>query len=142
MRANGFRKAGTWTALAALCACLVPAGVALAGYQDGGFEGETEQAEPFGFRVADGKVRRLESAVYAECLDGTRQRVSIEKGRTDMLDDRFTLVLVGAGDLKAIVTGKLRGSRASGRIEAVLRPGDTICRADVRWQAALPDAAA
>ena len=123
-------------------ACLVPAGVALAGYQDGGYAGTTEQVEAISFRAAEARVRRLTTNVYAECADGTRQRVTIERGRTEILDDRFELELTGSPELKVSVTGRLRAERAAGRIEAILKPADTTCRADVRWQASLTPGAA
>ncbi|HEX6116269.1 MAG TPA: hypothetical protein VFY99_04165 [Solirubrobacterales bacterium] len=119
-------------------AILVPVSAALAGYQAGGFGGTTEQMEAIGFRAEDGKVRRLATTVYAECGDATRQRITLEKGRTEIDgDDRFSLELTGASDLKVTVVGRLRGERAAGRIEATVKPPGTTCRADVRWQAAL-----
>jgi len=134
---NGFRRAGMGAAVAALSAILVPASVAFAGYQDGGFGGTTDQMEQLAFRADDGKVRRFSTIVYAECADATRQKITIERGRTEIADDKFALELTGASDLKVSVYGKLRAERAWGRIEATVKPPGTTCHADVRWTAAL-----
>jgi hypothetical protein len=124
-------------AAAVVVAILVPVSIALAGYQDGGFGGATEQTEAFGFRADDGKVKRLATTVYAECADSTRQMITVEKGRTKIVDARFALDLDGADDLKVKIVGRLRSERAAGRIEARVKPPGTKCRADLRWQAAL-----
>jgi hypothetical protein len=134
---NGFFRAGTGAAVAAIAAILVPVSIALAGYQDGGYGGTTDQMEAIGFRAAEGKVRGLATVVYAECDEGPRQRITIERGRTEIGDERFSLDLVGKSDLRVSVIGKLRGERAWGRIEASMRPAGTICHADERWTAAL-----
>ena len=124
--------------MAAAVAILVPVGTALAGYQDGGYAGTSEQMEAIAFRADDGKVRKLSTTVYAECADATRQRITVEKGRTDIVgDDRFSLELTGASDLKVEVSGRLKGERAAGRILATVRPPGTTCKADVKWSAAL-----
>ncbi len=123
--------------MAVLCAVLVPAGLAFAGYQDGGYGGATDQLEALSFRVGDAKVKRLSTSVYAECGEGPRQLITIEKGRTDVLDDRFTLELTGPNELEVTVTGRLKGERASGRIEASVKPAGSVCRADLKWQATL-----
>ena len=81
--------------------------------------------ESITFRVDDGKVKRLTTTVYAECADATRQRIRVEKGRTEIAGDRFSLALGGASDLKATVSGKLRGGRAAGRIEVSVKPPGT-----------------
>jgi hypothetical protein len=134
---NGFIKAGTGAAAAAIVAILVPVGIALAGYQDGGYSGTTDQTEAIDFRADDGKVRGLATVVYAECEDGPRQRITIERGRTEIGDERFSLDLVGKSDLRVSVIGKLRGERAWGRIEASMRPAGTSCHADEHWTASL-----
>ena len=124
-------------AAAAAVAILVPASMALAGYQAGGFAGTTDQMEAIAFRADDGKVKKLTTTIYAECADATRQRITVDKGRTDIDDDKFALDLVGDSDLKVTVSGKLRGDRATGRIEATVKPPGTTCKADVRWTGAL-----
>lgn len=134
---NGFLRAGVGAATAAAVAILVPAGTALAGYQAGAFAGTTDQMEAVSFRADDGKVKKLTTTVYAECADATRQRITVDKGRTDIVDDKFELELVGASDLKVAVSGKLRGERAIGRIEVSVKPPGTSCKADVRWTGAL-----
>jgi hypothetical protein len=119
-------------------ACLVSASPALAGYQEGGFSGTSEQMEPIAFRADEEKVRRLSAFVYAECADSTRQKITVEKGRTDIDgDDRFSLELTGASDLKVEVSGRLRGERAGGRMLASVKPPGTTCKADTRWSATL-----
>jgi hypothetical protein len=119
-------------------ACLVSASPALAGYQEGGFSGTSEQLEPIAFRADEEKVRRLSAVVYAECADSTRQKITVEKGRTDIDgDDRFSLELTGASDLKVEVSGRLRGERAGGRMLASVKPPGTTCKADARWSATL-----
>jgi hypothetical protein len=123
--------------MAAAAAILVPAGTALAGYQGGGYTGTSEQMEAISFRADDAKVRKLSTTVYAECADATRQRITVEKGRTDITgDDKFSLELSGASDLRVEVAGKLKGERANGRILATVRPPGTTCKADVKWSAA------
>ena len=126
---------------AVVVALLVPAGVALAGYQNGGFAGTTAQMEAIAFRADDVRVKKLATNVYAECADSTRQRITVEKGRTEVDDDRFSLELSGGSDLKVTVTGRLRGGRAGGRIVATVKPRDTSCKADLRWQATLAKSA-
>jgi hypothetical protein len=133
---NGFR-AGMGAAVVAGVAILVLAGAALAGYQVGGYGGTTDQMESISFRAEDEKVRRVATTVYAECADATRQRITVERGRTDVIDDKFALELEGASDLRVEITGRLRGERAAGRIVATMKPPGTICRADLRWAAAL-----
>jgi hypothetical protein len=134
---NGFFRAGIGAAAAVLCAFALPASGALAGYQAGGFSGTTDQLEDISFRADEGKVRQLSTVVFALCDDGTRQEISIVKGRTGLDGERFSLELDGKQDLRVAVNGKLRGERAGGRIEAKVKPQDTVCRADVRWQATL-----
>ena len=134
---NGFRRIGRGAAAAALCALPVGAGVAVAGYQAGGFGGETDQMEPIAFRAVDGKVKKLSTTVYAECEDATRQRITVLKGRTRVADDRFSLKLEGDSALSVVISGKLRGQRAAGRIEASVKPPGTSCAADLRWSATL-----
>ena len=125
---------------ALLCAILVPAGLALAGYRDGGYAGTTTtQMEELTFRAVDGKVRRLSTVVYAECTTGPRQRITIEKGRTKIDGQRFSLELDGKAKLRVSVVGKLRGERSWGRIEAKMKPNGTRCSADERWTATRPD---
>jgi len=139
---HGFSRAGKGVAVAAAVAILVPLGTALAGYQDGGYDGTTEQMESISFRADDEKVRRVATTVYAECADSTRQRITVERGRTDVGDDKFSLTLEGSSDLKVEINGKLRGDRAAGRIVATVKPPGTTCRADVHWAAALAKPAA
>jgi hypothetical protein len=124
-------------AAATLCALALLASAALAGYQSGGFAGTTDQLEQIVFRADEGKVRQLSTTVFALCNDGTRQEIKVEKGRTGIDEERFSLDLEGKQDLRVEVAGKLRGERASGRIEAKVKPQDTVCKADVRWQATL-----
>jgi hypothetical protein len=124
-------------AVVAAVAVLAPAGVALAGYQVGGYSGTTEQMESVSFRAEDEKVRRVATTIYAECADATRQRITVERGRTDVVDDKFALELEGGSDLRVEIAGRLRGERAAGRMVASMRPPGTICKADLRWAAAL-----
>ena len=133
---NGFSRAGIGAAAAAV-AILVPVGAALAGYQDGGYSGTTEQTESISFRADEGKVRRLATTVYADCADATRQRITVDRGRTEIADERFSLELEGASELRVEITGRFRGERAAGRILATVKPPGTTCRADTRWSAAL-----
>ena len=127
----------------AAAALLALAGPAFAGYQDGPYTGTTElQMESISFRADDGKLRRLSTVVYAECADSTRQRITVEKGRTDIDDDKFSLELTGASSLEVEITGKLRGERAAGRIAAVVKPPGTTCKSDLRWSATLGKPAA
>jgi hypothetical protein len=135
---NGLRSAGKGTVVATAFACLVSASSALAGYQQGGFSGTSEQLEPITFRADEDRVRRLAVVLYAECADSTRQKITVEKGRTDIDgDDRFSLELTGASELKVEVAGRLKGERAGGRIVATVKPPGTTCRADTRWAATL-----
>jgi hypothetical protein len=134
---NGFFRAGTGAAVSVIAAILVPVSIALAGYQEGGYDGTTEQMETLAFRAGDGKVKRMATTVYAECADSTRQRITVERGRTEISDDRFSLDLDGSSDLKVTIFGRFRAERATGRIEASVKPPGTACRADVHWQAAL-----
>jgi hypothetical protein len=134
---NGLSRARKGAALAAAVAVLAPAGTAFAGYGVGSHSGTTEQTESISFRAEEDRVRRVATTVYAECADSTRQRITVERGRTDVTDDRFSLVLEGASDLRVEVTGKLRGDRAAGRVVATMRPPGTACRADVRWTTTL-----
>ena len=123
---------------ASLCvAVLVPAGMALAGYQDGPYSGVTEQSEPIGFRASDERIKRLETVIYADCENGTRQRITVENGRTRLDAARFSLDLTGANDLEVSVTGKLRDAQAWGRVKATVRPPGTTCEIESRWQASL-----
>jgi hypothetical protein len=133
---KGFSRAGK-AATTALCGVLVPAGLALAGYQDGPYSGITEQTEPITFRAGEDRIRRLDSVVYADCENGTRQRIVVENGRTRLDAGRFSLDLSGAGDLVVMVTGKLRDNQAAGRIKATVRPAGTECAVETRWQASI-----
>jgi hypothetical protein len=135
---NGLRSAGKGAAVAIAFACLVPASPALAGYQQGGFTGTSEQMEPISFRADEDRVRRLSAVVYAECGDSTRQKITVERGKTDIDgDDRFSLELTGDSNLKVEVGGRLKGERAAGRIVATVKPPGTTCRAETRWSATL-----
>jgi len=134
---NGFMRSGLGAGAALLCAILGPASVALAGYQDGPYAGLTDQTVEVAFRADEDRVRGLDTVVYAECLEGPRQKITVERGKTEIDDDRFSLELVGKSDLRVTITGKFKGDRAWGRIEAVVKPPGTVCRADVRWNAAL-----
>lgn len=120
-----------------LCVVLVPASVALAGYQDGPYSGVTEQSEPFSFRADDDRVKRLETVVYADCENGTRQRITVENGRARLDQARFSLDLAGASELEVTVTGKLRDDEAAGKVKATVHPPGTACAAETRWQASL-----
>jgi hypothetical protein len=134
---NGFFRAGTGAVVAVIAAILVPVSIALAGYQDGGYGGTTDQMEELSFRADEGKVRGLATVAYAECEEGPRQKITIERGRTEIAGERFSLDLVGKSDLRVSIIGKLRGERAWGRIEASMRPTGTSCHVDERWTAAL-----
>jgi hypothetical protein len=134
---NGFTRAGLGAGAVLLCTILGPASLALAGYQDGPYAGHTDQTVELAFRADDDRVRGLDTVVYAECEEGPRQKITIERGKTEIADDRFSLELAAKGDLRVNVTGKLRAERAWGRIEAVVKPHGTVCRAEVRWQASL-----
>lgn len=131
---NGFIRAGKAVATT-LCVVLVPASVALAGYQDGPYSGVTEQSEPISFRAGDDRVKRLETYVYADCENGTRQRITVESGRARLDGGRFSLDLAGANDLEVMVAGKLREDQAAGKIKVSLRPPGTTCEIETRWQA-------
>jgi hypothetical protein len=140
---NGLRSAGQGTVVATAFACLVSASSALAGYQQGGFSGTSEQLEPITFRADEDRVRRVSAVVYAECADSSRQKITVEKGRTDIDgDDRFSLELTGASDLKVEISGRLKGERANGRIVAAVKPAGTACKVDTRWSAILAKPAA
>ena len=132
---NGFTRAGKAAAIALCFVVLVPAGVALAGYQDGPYAGVTEQSEPIDFRAGEERIKRLETVVYADCENGTRQRITVESGRTRLDQGRFALDLTGANDLEVTVAGKLRDAQAWGKITASVRPLGTNCDAETRWQA-------
>jgi hypothetical protein len=134
---NGLTRAGIGAATAVAVALLTFAASALAGYQHGAYAGTSEQTEAVNFRAGEEKVRKLTTLVYAECADATRQKITVEKGRTEIVDDKFALELEGAADLKVTVAGRLRGERAAGRIEASVRPPGTTCKADLRWTASL-----
>jgi hypothetical protein len=135
---NGLKIAGKGAAVATAFACLVPASPALAGYQQGGFSGTSEQMEPITFRADDERVRRLSAVVYAECADSSRQKITVERGRTDIDgDDRFSLELTGDDDLKVQVGGRLKGERAAGRIVATVKPPGTTCKVATPWSATL-----
>lgn len=138
MTSNGFARAGAGAA-ATLCVVLVPASLALAGYQVGGYAGATEQGEAITFRATDdGRVKRLAAVAYAECADGTRQKITVEGGRDRIFDEgRFSLNLAGASDLTVSIAGKLRDDLAAGRIRAEVKPPGTTCAVEARWQAAL-----
>lgn len=113
----------------------MPAALALAGHRDGAYAGVTEQAQPITFRVADGRVKRLEVVVYADCDDGSRQKVMVEDGRTRIEEGRFSLALSGDQGLEVAIAGRFRDSHASGPIRASLKPPGTACFAESRWQA-------
>ena len=70
-------------------------------------------------------------------IDGSASAITVGKGRTDIADDRFELELDGASDLKVTISGKLRGERATGKIEATVKPPGTTCKADLRWTGSL-----
>lgn len=116
-------------------ALLVPAGPALAGYQNGFYEGTTEQNEKVTFRAGEWRLKWFDAVLFAECKNGERQRIVIENGRTAIEDDRFDLVLTGATELEVKIFGRLRDDGAAGRIEASVRPPGTACAATVRWRA-------
>lgn len=123
-------------ALLGALALLVPAGPALAGYQNGLYEGTTEQEEKVSFRAGEWRVKRFEAVLFAECKNGERQRIAIDNGRTSIDDDdRFDLVLTGATELEVKIFGRLREGSATGRIEASVRPPGTVCAGTVRWRA-------
>lgn len=138
MMAKVFNRAVTTAALAACIAALTPGAIALAGYQEGGYTGVTEQSEAIAFRVANDRVKKLTAVVYAECQDGTRQRITVENGRTKVEQGRFTLELEGESKLSVSVSAKLRDNQSAGRIKAaVFAAGGTLCEVDTRWQATL-----
>jgi hypothetical protein len=123
-------------ALFGAIALLVPAGSALAGYQNGLYEGATEQDQKVAFRAGEWRVKRFDAVLFADCKNGERQRISIENGRTSIdEDDRFELALTGATELEVKIFGRLREGSATGRIEASVRPPGTVCAATVRWHA-------
>jgi hypothetical protein len=135
---NGFRSARRGTAAALAFACLGPASPALAGYQEGGYSGTSEQMEAITFRAGEERVKRLAAVVYAECADSTRQKITVERGRTGINDEgRFSLRLKGDGGLRVAVAGRLKGERAGGRIVASVKRRSTACEAETRWQATL-----
>jgi hypothetical protein len=134
---KGTRTYGA-VALAALLgaiALLVPASPALAGYQNGLYEGTTEQEQKVSFRAGEWRVKRFQALLFAECKNGERQRISIENGRTAIEEDRFELELTGATELEVKIVGRLREDSAVGRIEASVRPPGTVCADTVRWHA-------
>lgn len=139
---NGFWTAGKRAALAlASMALLVPPGLAFAEHREGPYAGATDQSQAIKFRVADGRVKRLEVAIYADCADGTRQKVTVTGGRTRLDGARFSLELTGEKDLEVTVAGRLRASQATGSVKASLKPANTVCTAESRWHAT-PKAAA
>jgi hypothetical protein len=122
--------------LAAVALLAAPSGPAFAGYQNGLYEGTTEQGEAVSFRAGESRVKRFEAVLFAHCKNGEWQRVAIESGRSAIDgDDRFDLELTGATDLVVRISGRLRDDAASGRIEASVRPPGTVCSAAVRWRA-------
>ena len=145
MNLNGIRRAGRYAVLAGLgvALLLVPASVALAGYQEGSYAGTTDQGEPVSFRVGEERLKRLNVDIYAECEEGPRHKVTVEAGRTRMDGGRFSLDLEGADALTVSITGKLRDRTATGQLKATLKPAGTICTATSTWEARLvpPDGA-
>ena len=122
---------------------LIPAGLALAGYQDGAYAGVTDQGEAVSFRVGDDRLKRLNVVVYAECEEGPRQKVTLEGGRTPMDGGRFSLDRAGADGLEVSITGRIRDRSASGQLEVSLKPAGTSCAAETGWETKLvpPDGA-
>jgi hypothetical protein len=114
---------------------LVPVGLAPAGYQNGLYQGTTEQGERVSFRAGEWRAKRFEAVLFAECKNGERQRIAIENGRTGIQDDRFDLVLTGPAELEVRIVGRLRDDSATGRIESSVRPPGTSCAGTVQWQA-------
>ena len=135
---NGFRLAGLLAATASLAAgvVLAPAAFGLSGYKQGPYSGKTaEQGQEIRFRAGEWRVKRLNTVLNAECKNGSRQKIDVTDGATEIKDDRFALELTGPSELAVRVTGKLQGSEATGRIEASKRPAGTVCTANLRWRA-------
>jgi hypothetical protein len=123
------------TALLAAGIALPPAALGFAGYQPGPYAGRTEQGQEIRFRAGEWRVKRLNTVLNADCKNGTRQRIEVTDGGTGIEDDRFELQRTGEADLVVRITGRISDDQASGRIEATVRPGKTVCTADLRWQA-------
>jgi len=118
----------------------MPAGLALAGFKEGSYLGETGQGKALSFRATSEKVKRLATYIYADCENGTRREIIVQDGRTRLEQGRFSLVLKGAMEEVSIV-GRLRDTQASGRIKAVVKPPGTTCTAETGWNAKLTAAA-
>lgn len=123
-----------------VCAALVPAGLALAGYQEGSYLGKTGQKQSLSFRATSEKVKRLATLVYADCESGPRREITVQEGRTKIEGGRFSLEL--KGDIEEVsIVGRISDAQASGRIRAVVKPPGTTCTAETGWNATLAAAA-
>ena len=118
----------------------MPAGLALAGFKEGSYLGETGQGKALSFRATSEKVKRLATYIYADCENGTRREIIVQEGRTKLEQGRFSLEL--KGDIEEVsIVGRLRDTQASGRIKAVVKPPGTTCTAETGWNAKLTAAA-
>jgi hypothetical protein len=135
--------------LAALI-CLALAGTAIAAtapFKSGKYKGKTAQTDTrtgkkfaLTFKVANGKISKVDTYTRDKCPDGTFLRVHQNAFTTATLSSkgRFTL-RAGTTEQPAVMKGKVSGSKASGTItDRTNDPeGSGPCKASTTWTAKL-----
>jgi hypothetical protein len=130
--------------------CLAVAGSAVAAtapYKSGKYKGKTAQTDTrtgkkfvLTFKIANGKISKVDTYTRDKCTDGTFLRVHQNAFTSAALSSkgRFTL-RAGTTQQPGVMKGKVSGSKASGTItDRTNDPGGSgVCKASTTWTAKL-----
>jgi hypothetical protein len=141
--------------LVAALICLALAGTAIAAtapYKSGRYKGKSGQTDTrtgkkfaVTFKIASGKISKVDTYTRDKCPDGSFLRVHQDAFKATALDSkgRFTL-RAGTVQQPAVMKGKVSGSKASGTITDKTNdpgtdstPGSGVCKASTTWTAKL-----
>lgn len=122
---------------AALLVLLIASPVAAAGLRPGPYTGTTDQGTEISFTVKKTVVKRFTYTVDINCEDGPHES-KWEGAKAPIGENgRFSAEFVSEdGNITSVVSGKLKGRKASGTIEtAGTLPNGWECQSDVGWSA-------